>query len=100
LVIYFSDNGGVAPGKRANNGPLREGKSSVFEGGLRVPFIARWPGKIPAGRVNDEFLTSLEVFPTLLKVAGGTRRDVVLDGFDMLPTLRGEAPSPRQEMFW
>jgi arylsulfatase A-like enzyme len=100
LVMFFSDNVGDSPGRKANNGPLREGKSSVFEGGLRVPFIARWPGRISAGTVSDAFLTSLEIFPTLLKLVGAPRPDAVLDGFDMMPVLRGEAPSPRNEMFW
>ena len=100
LVIFFSDNGGVGPGRRADNGPLREGKSSLFEGGIRVPFVARWPGRIPAGTVSDAFLTSLEIFPTLLKVAGATRPDAILDGFDMMPVLRGQGASPRNEMFW
>jgi arylsulfatase A-like enzyme len=100
LVIFFSDNGGVGPGKRANNGPLREGKSSLFEGGIRVPFIARWPGKIRAGTTSDAFVTSLELFPTFLKLSGAPRPDAVLDGFDLMPVLRDGADSPRREMFW
>jgi arylsulfatase A-like enzyme len=100
LVIFFSDNGGTGPGKRANNGPLREGKSSVFEGGIRVPFIARWPGHIPAGTVSDAFITSLDLFPTFIALAGAPRPDVILDGFDIMAVLRGQAESPRKEMFW
>ena len=100
LVIFFSDNGGAGPGKRSNNGPLRAGKSSLFEGGIRVPFVARWPGKIPAGSARDDFVTSLELFPTLLKLTGAPRPDVVLDGFDMMPVLRGVGKSARTEMFW
>ncbi len=98
LVIFFSDNGGSGNG---GNAPLKGGKSTMWEGGLRVPFIARWPGHIPAGKVSDEFLTSLEIFPTLLAAAGAQPpHGVKLDGFDMLPVLRGEAKSPRSEMFW
>jgi arylsulfatase A-like enzyme len=98
LVIFFSDNGGSGNG---GNAPLKGGKSTMWEGGLRVPFIARWPGRIPAGKVSDEFLTTLEIFPTLLAAAGAEPpRDVKLDGFDMLPVLRGEMKSPRAEMFW
>jgi len=100
LVVFFSDNGGVGPGRTSDNGPLRAGKGTMFEGGIRVPFIARWPGRIPAGTVSNEFLTSLELLPTLVKIAGAPKPDVTLDGFDMMPILRGEAKSPRTEMFW
>ena len=73
----------------------------MFEGGLRVPFIAWWPGHLPAGKVTDEFLTSLEIFPTLAKAVGARPgRKIRLDGFDMLPVLRGERTSSRSEMFW
>jgi arylsulfatase A-like enzyme len=98
LVIFFSDNGG---GGGSDNRPLRGGKSRMFDGGLRVPCIVRFPGRIPAGTVCDEFLTALEVFPTVLQAAGiDAPEDVVLDGFDMMPILAGEKPSPRREMFW
>ena len=63
LVVFFTDNGGSGNG---GNGPLKGSKTTMWEGGLRVPFIARWPGRIPAGVVNDEFLTALEVLPTFL----------------------------------
>ena len=73
----------------------------MWEGGLRVPFVAWWPGKIPAGRVSDEFLTTLELLPTLAAAAGAKLPEgVKLDGYDMLPALAGETPSPRKEMFW
>jgi arylsulfatase A-like enzyme len=98
LVLFISDNGGSGNG---GNAPLKGSKSTMWEGGLRVPFIARWPGKLPAGKVTDEFLTSLEFVPTLLAAAGAPGPEgVKLDGFDMLPILRGEAKSPRKEMFW
>jgi arylsulfatase A-like enzyme len=98
LVLFLADNGGARPG---DNGPLRGYKAQIFEGGLRVPFIARWPARIPAGRVTDEFLSALEVLPTLASVAGvAPPEKVVLDGFDMLPVLEGRGGSPRAEMFW
>lgn len=97
LVIFFSDNGG---GGGSDNSPLRGGKAKMFEGGNRVPCIVRWPGKVPAGQVSGEFLTSLEVFPTVVAAAGAPLpKNVVYDGFDMLPTLRGGS-SPREAMFW
>lgn len=98
LVIFFSDNGGSGPG---DNRPLRAGKGTLFEGGIRVPCLVRWPGQIPAGQVNDEFLTALEIFPTILAAAHvSPPEQIVLDGFDMRQILQGQAPSPRQEMFW
>ena len=98
LVIFHSDNGG---GGQADNGPLKGRKAQMWEGGLRVPAIVRWPGKLPAGSVCDEFLTTLEVLPTLLAAAGAMPpANVKLDGFDMTAALRGDMPSPRKEMFW
>jgi arylsulfatase A-like enzyme len=98
LVIFFSDNGGSGP---SDNGPLRGRKTQLLEGGIRVPFLARWPGVLPAGTVRDDFLSTLEVFPTLTAAAGGANpKGVTLDGFDMLPVLRGQAPSQRKAMFW
>ncbi len=98
IVIFFSDNGG---GGAADNSPLRGAKGQMFEGGIRVPCIVRWPGKVPAGVTSDEFLTSLEIFPTLCAAAGTKPPSgVVLDGFDMLPVLQGKIKSPRKEMFW
>lgn len=98
LVIFMSDNGGSGNG---GNAPLKGSKSTMWEGGLRVPFIARWPGKLPAGKVTDECLTALELVPTLLAVCGAQAPEgVELDGFDMLPVLQGETKSSRKEMFW
>ena len=88
LVIFFSDNGGS---RDASNGPLRGSKAQMFGGGIRVLATARWPGRIPAGKVNDEFLTALEVLPTLAGVSGAALpEDVILDGFDMLPGTEGQ----------
>ena len=98
LVVFMSDNGGSGNG---GNAPLKGAKSTMWEGGLRVPFIARWPGKLPAGKVTDEFLTALELFPTFTDVAAGKRpQDVILDGFNLLPILQGKVKSPRTEMYW
>jgi arylsulfatase A-like enzyme len=98
LVMFFSDNGGSGNG---GNAPLRAGKGTLFEGGLRVPFIARWPGHIPPNTETTELLTALEVFPTLLAAVGvKPPPGLALDGFDMLPVLQGKAKSSRSEMFW
>ena len=98
IVIFLSDNGG---GGSADNAPLRGRKGQMFEGGIRVPCIVKWPGKIPAGATSDEFLTSLEILPTLCAAtAAAPPKGVALDGFDMLPVLQGRRASPRTEMFW
>ena len=98
IVVFLSDNGG---GTGSNNTPLRGGKSQMFEGGIRVPCIVRWPERIPAGTTCDEFLTALEVFPTLAAATGAALpKGIVYDGFDMLAVLQGKQPSPRTEMFW
>lgn len=98
MVIFFSDNGGSGD---ANNAPLRGRKALMFEGGVRVCCVIRYPGVIPANSVNDEFLTSLELVPTLLNLTGTNPPEgVVLDGFDMMPMLAEGKPSPRKTMFW
>jgi arylsulfatase A-like enzyme len=98
IVIFFSDNGG---GGGADNSPLRGRKAWMFEGGVRVPCIVRYPGRISAGSSSSAFLTSMEILPTLLSEAGVRRpRELVLDGFDMMPVLTAAEPSPRSEMFW
>lgn len=98
LVVFFSDNGGSGNG---GNAPLRGAKSTLWEGGLRVPFIARWPGGLPAGKVTDEFLCSLDLFPTFAGLVDGKSAGAaVLDGFDVLPVLRDGQASPRTAMFW
>ena len=98
LVIFTSDNGGSGPGK---NGSLRGGKAQMWEGGLRVPMIARWPGHIPRDRVSDEFLSTAELLPTFAAIGGAAPpKGVKLDGFNMLPVLEGKAKSQRTEFFW
>jgi len=98
LVIFTSDNGGSGIGR---NAPLRAGKGSMFEGGIREPFIAKWPGQIPSGTVSNEFTTTLEFFPTFLAVAGTKPpKELKLDGFNMLPVLKCEEKSQRREMYW
>jgi arylsulfatase A-like enzyme len=98
LVVFTSDNGGSGAGK---NGPLRGGKAQMFEGGIRVPMIARWPGRIPRGQVSNEFLSTMELFPTFLAAAGARPpAGVILDGSNMLPVLEGRAKSGRTEFFW
>lgn len=98
LVIFLSDNGGSG---LADNTPLRGGKAQFFEGGIRVPCIVKWPGKIPPGKVSDEFLSALEIFPTITAAAGlELPNATVYDGFNMLPVLQGKENSERETLFW
>ena len=98
LVIFTSDNGANRPG---SNEPLIGSKGSLTEGGIRVPFIAKWPGHIPEGKVSHEFCSTLELFPTFLGIASAQPpKGVILDGFNMLPVMKGESNSQRKKLFW
>jgi arylsulfatase A-like enzyme len=98
LVIFTSDNGPTSVGQTA---PYRGTKGDMTEGGIRVPFIARWPTRIPAGTVSNEFCSTLDLFPTIQNIAG-VRSDpaIILDGFDIWPVLAELRESPREEQFW
>jgi uncharacterized sulfatase len=86
LVLFASDNGG-SPRNGADNAPLRDGKFGTFEGGIRVPAIARWPGRIPAGAVSDQVAAAQDLLPTFAELA---RADVPrgLDGESVLEAWR------------
>jgi arylsulfatase A len=118
LVIFTSDNGAAfgevtkdfefKPGRTAgtdyvffnSTGPFRAFKGSVYEGGIRVPFIARWPGKIKAGAVNEMPAVFYDVLPTLCEVAGAGPPSNT-DGVSLLPTLTGRGRQARHEfLFW
>ncbi len=104
LVIFTSDNGGVATseGWPTANAPLRAGKGWPYEGGVRVPFIAAWPGRIPAGHVTDAVVTSTDVFPTLLELAGLPAEPAAhVDGRSFASALTDPARSlPERAVFW
>ncbi len=93
LVLFLSDNGPfLSYGTHAGSaGPLREGKLTAFEGGVRVPCIARWPGKVPAKRTSDEPFMSIDLLPTLCKLSGAELPKLAIDGKDVSPLLLGEA---------
>lgn len=102
LVIFTSDNGPNL-GKQGRALPLRGSKGETYEGGVRVPFLAQWPGKIPAGRESDEPITVMDLLPTLVTLAGGeTPGDRVIDGKDVWPLLAGEkgAASPHDAIYY
>jgi arylsulfatase A-like enzyme len=87
LIIFTSDNGGHLP-SMANNGPLRDGKQSMYEGGLRVPACMSWPGRIKSGRVSNQVNLSMDLYPTLLQLANAEPKNI--QGRSFLPTLLNE----------
>ena len=101
LVIFTSDNGPWLPyGNHAgSSGILREGKGTVFEGGIRVPCIARWPGNIPQNIVSNTFWTTVDFLPTFAKLAGARLPRLKIDGVDANYVLRQESSIPTQRTF-
>jgi arylsulfatase A len=104
LVIFTSDNGPwLSYGNHAGTaGPLREGKGTTFEGGVRVPFVARWPAKIPGSSVCTEPAMTIDLLPTIAKLAGSGAPKLPIDGKDVSPLLLGEkgAKSPHEAYFF
>lgn len=102
LVFFIGDNGGPPRANAANNAPLRGAKSTVWEGGIRVPFVVRWPGRLPAGKTYDQPVISLDIFPTILAAAGvATPEQAKFDGVDLLPYLAGdESGPPHDRLYW
>lgn len=103
LVMFISDMGAIlrpTHGKDvASNAPFRDGAPSLYEGGIRVPAIFRWPGKIEPGTESREVLSHLDVLPLCLSVAGAKPfEDRLLDGRDPLPALTGTAKSPHEQI--
>jgi arylsulfatase A len=99
LLIFNSDNGPAAPGGFAANGVLRGKKGGMFEGGHRVPFIASWPGVIPAGKVSNTPAMSMDLLPTFAKLAG-VAENHPLDGIDLMPLLTDPAKKNDRVLHW
>lgn len=100
LVFFLSDNGGPEPVNASDNGPLREGKGSLYEGGIRVPFAVRWPGVFPGGTVYREPVISLDIMATAVALAGASASKP-LDGVNLAPYLAGEITGrPHDHLFW
>ncbi|QDU41404.1 Arylsulfatase [Maioricimonas rarisocia] len=111
LLIFTSDNGGVGgyrvPGTdqrkgTTDNTPLRGGKGMLYEGGVRVPFIARWPGAIPSGSKSDAPVAHVDLYPTFVELAGGTLpEDYTLDGTSAVDVLKQpSAAHERPPIYW
>jgi arylsulfatase A-like enzyme len=100
LVLFLSDNGCATYTGSCSNGPLLGGKLTPFEGGNRVPFIASWPGTIAPGRVVDAPISTLDLLPTALEIAGAERpKNLTLDGGSLVPVLRGQGSVPDRHAF-
>ena len=111
VICFQSDNG---PSRESRNwldgrpdpyyggssGVFKGHKFSLFEGGIRVPAMISWPAGIPAGQVISEPVVSMDLFPTLLKLAGGNPGNYRLDGLDIMPMLKEQAPCPHDMIFW
>jgi arylsulfatase A-like enzyme len=102
LVWYLADNGGPTASTTSQNGPLRGFKAQTWEGGVRVPFMVKWPGKIPAGKTYEAPVIQLDILPTCVAAAGGTvASDWKLDGVDLMPYLTGnKTERPHQTLYW
>lgn len=104
IVIFTSDNGGLATTEgphtpATSNAPLREGKGYLYEGGIRVPLIVRWPGRIPAATTCEVPVQSIDLFPTLT-AAAGLKTQAVPDGVSLLPVLRQSGELNREDLYW
>jgi arylsulfatase A-like enzyme len=102
VVLFTSDNGGLAtlegmPFAPTFNGPLREGKGYLYEGGIRVPLIVRWPGVVAPGTVTDQAANSIDLCPTLVEAAIAHR--TVCDGVSLMPVLKGGKLAERS-LYW
>jgi len=113
LIVFHSDNGGARSAKftgeidtskmtiPCDNGPYRDGKGTLYEGGTRVVALANWPGKIPAGSVVDQPIHVVDMYPTLAAIAGASlTKTKPLDGVDVWPTISAGARSPRNEVVY
>jgi arylsulfatase A-like enzyme len=102
LIFFGSDNGGASYTGQMSNAPLKGGKLSHFEGGIRVPLVAKYPGKISAGKVYNLPVSNLDIFATAISAAGITLpKDRMYDGVNLVPYVNGSnAQRPHETLFW
>ncbi len=99
VVVFFSDNGGYGPATDMD--PLWGYKGTYYEGGIRVPFFVHWPGVVRGGQQSEEPITGVDLYPTLLEIAGAETPDQPLDGRSLLPLWTGETKSfGERALFW
>ena len=101
LIVFLSDNGGPTKELTSSNLPLRGGKGSYYEGGIRIPFLMQWKNQLPAGKVYEAPIISLDLFPTFAAAAQKPIEHANLDGVNLLPFLTGNIQgSPHNALFW
>lgn len=99
IVVFFSDNGGLE--KSAKQTPLRSGKANLYEGGIRVPLIVRWPGVVDSGSICSEPVVSVDFFPTFLEMAGSDyETGGSIDGISLMPLLIKSGSLDRRAIYW
>jgi arylsulfatase A-like enzyme len=100
LVFFLSDNGGPESHNASDNGKLRAGKGSLYEGGVRVPFVVKWPNVIPQNMLYDYPVISLDIFATAIANAGVESKNSI-DGVNLVPFLTGEKGGyPHEQLLW
>jgi arylsulfatase A-like enzyme len=101
LIFFVSDNGGPTLVNASNNLPLRATKATTWEGGIRVPYLMQWKGRLPAGKTYDQPVIQLDFAPTALAAAGVEAKDAKFDGVNLLPYLAGEnSEPPHKALYW
>lgn len=107
IVLFTSDNGGRITQQTTSNAPLRYGKASAYEGGVRVPLIVHWPGVTKPGSISDTPVITMDLFPTFIEMAGVTARPAPSqtglagrDGVSLIPLLRQSGALQRTELYW
>ncbi len=100
IIFLIGDNGGYPVGGISANTPLRGGKSMMYEGGIRVPFLMQWKGHIPAGKIYEKQVSTLDIVPTVL-TASGTNTPKICEGVNLFPYLEGKNNGvPHEKLFW
>jgi len=102
LLFFVNDNGGPTQANGSNNGPLRATKGTMFEGGIRVPFMVKWPRRLKGGQVYEQPVIALDILPTAAAAAGAkVPEGRKIDGVNLLPYVTGdEKGAPHETLFW
>lgn len=102
LIFFLNDNGGAMPYNASCNDPFSGTKGTFLEGGIHVPFIAKWKGVLPTGTTYDKPVISLDILPTVITLAGGQLdEDIIYDGLNLMPYLTGKNKNePHEKLFW